>query len=567
MKTKRLSIAAQLFLFILGSAMIVALIVGSVAYSNMGNFLQKKCKDDVMEIAVIAAENVDGAVFAKAADGDEASLLTVKDSLSFFLVGDSVAYVYTLMPKNADLFQFVVDTDPDDPGEYAEDYEAQDAMFEAMQGSPSVTKDPFTDEWGTFYSGYAPILFDGKVLGIVAVDYEASSIQTSLNSLIRNILFAVGAALLFAIVAALLVAVRMRRNFIKVNDKILEVASDDGDLTKVLDINSGDELEVIGNSLNRLLEKTANTVREIKSGTDSIEAKMGNINVHVSGSAAQVAGINDTIHSMVAASEEIAASVGTVGEQVDFVSKDIQNIVEVVAGNTISLQEINASSAELNDTAQTSFAGIGKNVEAMSGMLREEKRRAEAVLRIKELSETILGISGQTNLLALNASIEAARAGEAGKGFAVVAGEIGTLAGSTSKAANEIQKMSKDVVEAIQGLGALADRMLRFLENEISGDYRRFGELSHGFADKSNEIRSAMEQLLKNMEEYSGVLQKIGMAMESVGAASEENNAEIIQLSELIAAIDGDMKSIETTTADTFSAISVVNRELSGYRV
>lgn len=567
MKTKRLSIAAQLFLFILGSAMIVALIVGSVAYSNMGNFLQKKCKDDVMEIAVIAAENVDGAVFAKAAAGDEASLLTVKDSLSFFLVGDSVAYVYTLMPKNADLFQFVVDTDPDDPGEYAEDYEAQDAMFEAMQGSPSVTKDPFTDEWGTFYSGYAPILFDGKVLGIVAVDYEASSIQTSLNSLIRNILFAVGAALLFAIVAALLVAVRMRRNFIKVNDKILEVASDDGDLTKVLDIHSGDELEVIGNSLNRLLEKTANTVREIKSGTDSIEAKMGNINTHVSGSAAQVAGINDTIHSMVAASEEIAASVGTVGEQVDFVSKDIQNIVEVVAGNTISLQEINASSAELNDTAQTSFAGIGKNVEAMSGMLREEKKRAEAVLRIKELSETILGISGQTNLLALNASIEAARAGEAGKGFAVVAGEIGTLAGSTSKAANEIQKMSKDVVEAIQGLGALADRMLRFLENEISGDYRRFGELSHGFADKANEIRSAMEQLLKNMEEYSGVLQKIGTAMESVGAASEENNAEIIQLSELIAAIDGDMKSIETTTADTFSAISVVNRELSGYRV
>ena len=56
MKTKKLSIAAQLFLFILCSAIIVALIVGSVAYSNMGNFLQKKCKDDVMEIAVIAAD-------------------------------------------------------------------------------------------------------------------------------------------------------------------------------------------------------------------------------------------------------------------------------------------------------------------------------------------------------------------------------------------------------------------------------------------------------------------------------------------------------------------------------
>lgn len=567
MKTKKLSIAAQLFLFILGSAIIVALIVGSVAYSNMGDFLQKKCKDDVMEIAVIAAENVDGGIFAKAMEGDEAALLAVKDSLSFFLVGDSVTYVYTLMPKNADLFQFVVDTDPDDPGEYAEDYEAQDAMFETMQGASSVTKDPFTDEWGTFYSGYAPIMLDGKVLGIVAVDYEASSIQTSLNSLIRNILFAVGAALVFAVAAALLVAVRMRRNFVKVNDKIVEVASDDGDLTKVLNIASGDELEVIGNSLNRLLEKTANTVRQIKGGTDSIESKMDNINTHVSGSAAQVTGINDTIHSMVAATEQIAASVGTVSEQVEYVYMDIQNIVEVVADNTIGLQEINASSAELNDTAQTSYAGIGKNVEKMSAMLKEEKKKAEAVLRIKELSETILGISGQTNLLALNASIEAARAGEAGKGFAVVAGEIGTLAGNTNDAANEIQKMSKEVVEAIQGLGALADKMLQFLENEISGDYQKFGGLSHGFAEKSEEIRASMEQLLKNMEEYAGVLEKIRMAMESVGGASEENSAEILQLSERVGMIDEEMKSIETTAADTFSAISVMNRELSGYRV
>ena len=53
------------------------------------------------------------------------------------------------------------------------------------------------------------------------------------------------------------------------------MSSDDGDLTKVLDIASGDELEVIGSSLNRLLEKTGNTVREIKGGTDSIETKMG----------------------------------------------------------------------------------------------------------------------------------------------------------------------------------------------------------------------------------------------------------------------------------------------------
>ena len=567
MKTKKLSIAAQLFLFIWGAAMVVAAIVGSIAYLNMGSFLQKKCKDDVMEIAVIAAENVDGKTFANAMKGNETALLEVKDSLSFFLAGNSVTYVYTLMPKDAEWFQFVVDTDPGDPGEYAEVYEAQDAMFEAMKGGPSVTEDPFTDEWGTFYSGYAPITQDGKVLGIVAVDYEASSIQTSLNSLIRNILLAVGAAILFAALAALLVAVRMRRNFIKVNDKILEVASDDGDLTKVLNITSGDELEVIGNSLNRLLEKTGNTIREIKGGTGSIETKMENINTHVTDSAARVSGINETIHSMAASSEQIAASVGTVGDQVDIVYRDIQNIVEIAADNTISLQEINNASVKLRDTAQASFDGVGRNVEKMSLSLQEEKKKAEAVLRIKELSETILGISGQTNLLALNASIEAARAGEAGKGFAVVAGEIGALAGNTNDAANEIQKMSKEVVEAIQGLNALADQMLRFLQDEISADYQKYGDISRGFTEKSDGIRKSMERFLKNMEEHAGVLEEIRGAMESVGEASEESSAEIIHLSGLLADIDGEMKNIETAVTETFLAISDMNHELSGYRV
>ena len=99
MKTKKLSIAAQLFLFIWGAAMVVAAIVGSIAYLNMGSFLQKKCKDDVMEIAVIAAENVDGKTFANAMKGNETALLEVKDSLSFFLAGNSVTYVYTLMPR------------------------------------------------------------------------------------------------------------------------------------------------------------------------------------------------------------------------------------------------------------------------------------------------------------------------------------------------------------------------------------------------------------------------------------------------------------------------------------
>lgn len=567
MKTRKISIATQLFLFILGAAVVVALIVGIVSYTTMGSFLRTTSKNSVTEIAEIAAENVDGETFARAVTGDEEALLEVKDSLSFFLVGDSVTYVYALMPKDADNFQFVVDTDPDDPGEYAEDYEAQDAMFEAMRGVPSVTEEPFTDEWGTFYSGYAPIFYNGEVLGIVAVDYEASSIQSSLNSLVRNILIAVAAGIGLAVLMAALMSVKMKRNFSKVNDKILEVASSDGDLTKVLDISSGDELEVIGNNLNKLLQKTGNTVRDIKSGSGQIQEKMEDINSHVSESAVRIGDISNTVDTMVASSEEIAASIGVVGEQVDYVYEDIQRLLDIVTQNTDHLRDMSVSSKELNDTAQSSSETIFKNAETMSKNLQDEKEKANAVLKIKELSDAILQISSQTNLLALNASIEAARAGEAGKGFAVVATEIGTLAGSTSEAANGIQQMSNDVVEAIQGLNSLADQMLALLRQEVSEDYQKFGNISQSFTDKAEDIRKSMEELQQKTEDYAKSLENIKDAMQTVNEATEESNAEIVNVSELLSSMDENMKNIGTSTEETFAEISRMNQGLNSYRV
>ena len=567
MKTRKISIASQQFIFILGAALAVALVVGVVSYSTMGSFLRHKNMDDVMEIAVIAAANVDGETFAGAIAGDPDALDGVHGTLSFFMEGESIAYIYTMMPKNADYFQYVVDTDPDNPEPYGAEYEAEDAMFEAMEGRPSVTLEPVTDEWGTFYSAYAPISYNGQVLGIVGVDYEASSVQSSLNSLVRNIIISLAVGVLLAVLVALAASVRMKRNFIKVNDKILEVASDNGDLTKVLEITSGDELEVIGNNLNQLLQKTENTIKNIKYETDNINSKMDDINTHVSGSVSRITSISDMVQSMVASSEEIAASISSAGEQVDFVYDDIRNIVDIVTQNTDHLRQINISSIELNDTARNSSDRIVERAETMSMNLQKEKEKADAVLQIKELSDAILHISGQTNLLALNASIEAARAGESGRGFSVVAAEIGTLANSTNDAANKIQQMSNDVVEAIQGLNSLADQMLLLLRNEVSSDYEKFGSISRDFKDKSEDISQSMEQLQHKTEQYAASLEKIKDAMLSVSAASEENSGEIISASELLVSVDADMKNIGTSTDKTFSAISAMKNELNSYRV
>ena len=567
MKTRRIGIADRLFIFIVGTAIMVALVVGVVSYATMGRFLRQKNMDDVVELAVVAAENIDEETFSRAVLGEPDAIEEVRDALGFFLEGGSVAFIYTMMPKNEDYFQYVADASPDEPEPYGTEYEADDAMFEAMKGVPSVTSEPMTDEWGTFYSGYAPISYNGQVLGFVGVDYEVSSVQTSLNSLVRNLIIAVVIGIVLAVLVAVAAAVRMKRNFVKVNDKILEVASDDGDLTKVLDIASGDELEVIGNNLNKLLQKTGNTVRGIKKETDNIGSKMEDINSHVSGSVSRITNISDTVQSMVASSEEIAASIGTAGEQVDYVYNDIKSIVDIVTRNTDDLRAINVDSIELNDTADSSSDRIAKQAEEMSLNLQKEKEKANAVMQIKELSDAILNISEQTNLLALNASIEAARAGEAGRGFAVVATEIGALANNTNDAANKIQQMSNDVVDAIQGLDNLADQMLLLLRNEVSTDYEKFGIVSKTFRDKSDDIRQSMEQLQHKTEGYAKSLEKIKDAMLSVTAASQENSGEITNASELLLSVDADMKNIGISTEETFSAISAMENNLSSYRV
>lgn len=567
MKTRKISIAAKLFMFILGASIVVALIVGAAAYFTMGNFLRQKYRNDVIDLATIAAASLDEETFSKAVNADSEALEEIYTELSYFKENESVTYIYAMMPKDEENFQYVVDTDSDEPEPFGTEYEAEDDMFEVMEGKVTATRVPMKDEWGTFYSAYAPVSYGGQVLGFVGVDYEADSVQSSLNSLVLNVLLAMLASLILAVLLALTAAVKMRRNFIKVNDKIQEVASDDGDLTKILDIKSGDELEVIGKSLNKLLQKTGNTVRGVKSGTDDIGSKMEHINNHVSGSVSRISNINDTVQSMVASSQEISASIGMAGEQVDFVYDDIQNIVDIVARNTDSLREIHDSSIELDNTAKNSSGKIAEKAKEMSLDFKLEKEKADAVLKIKELSDTILNISGQTNLLALNASIEAARAGEAGKGFAVVASEIGSLAGSTNDAANQIQQMSNDVVEAIQGLENLADNMLQLLQDEITVDYDKFGNVSHDFKDKSEDIRQSMEQLQKKTERYAKSLEKIKDAVLSISASSQENSGEIVNASELLASIDADMKNIGVSTEETFSAISAMKEDLDTYQV
>ena len=175
---------------------------------------------------------------------------------------------------------------------------------------------------------------------------------------------------------------------------------------------------------------------------------------------------------------------------------------------------------------------------------------AKSAETVKNIVETILGISSQTNLLALNASIEAARAGEAGKGFAVVADEIRNLSENTKESAEQI---SSTIDVLIENVNRASDNMLLSVESS-----NRQGEMIQETGAKFSEISDSFDSLSKSVSDISlrvddcvKATNKVMQAITDLSATSEEVAASSESSLELSRECASDM----TTTNDILNTI------------
>ena len=568
MRTRKLSISAQMFVYIVIAVLFVSSLTGGISYLTLQNHLKENSRQETLNVAIMAANNLDGDVFEciMEAGDDSEEYQAVYDRLSKFKQSEEVAYIYSMTYEDEKNFAFVVDTDSEEPADLGELYETENEMELAWQGTAAVTEEPTVDEWGTVYSAYAPIYnSDGEIVGIVGVDCKVSSIASSLHALLKNIVIAVIAGLILTLFFATVKARQLGHNLKSVNDAIVEVASDNGDLTQTLHIDSGDELEILGQNLNKLLEKTRNTIRELSEGNNQVENVMVSINNNMGQSEENVKNVNQVVCTMVASIEEITASILTAQQETNEVYEQTRHMVEITEKNAGMVEDMKHASGELSGMANVSGKEVSENVSIMGRRLEEEQEKASNVAKIKELSDAILNISEQTNLLALNASIEAARAGEAGKGFAVVAGEISKLASDTSEAANQIQQVSEDVMKAIEGLQSTAQNMLAFIHGNVLKDYQKFSGASDEFSKNTATMTENMEELSRIMEGYFESIETIHSSMNSISKASEENSNEITRISQVMNELNRAMEEEVTEINQTLHTVSDMNENLSRY--
>lgn len=570
MKTRKSSISGKMFFFIIVSSIIMAVIAGVVSYWMLSSSAVRNYRENAMGYAAIAAEVIDGDELAMAdEDGsmDSEAYQKVLEQLSVFLESDAVEYIYTMNYADADNFRYIVDADPEDPAENGELYEVEEEMLIALKGETVSTSEPSLDEWGLVYTGYAPIYNSaGAIVGIVGVDMNATQLRTDLRYLIMNVIFACACVLVLVLVVSIIVTSRVKKGFLRLNEAMLKVASDDGDLTSMVKIQTGDELEVIAGSFNRLLGKTRATIQNVAEQNADVTVAMEVITNNMADSKEKTDLVSESVANLVAAMEEISSAISEIAEKTSDVYKetlDIHNLAQESARDAVAVDE---KSLELKKTAREASEVLADNTRVMDETLAKEQEKTKAVERIRDLTDTIMDISSQTNLLALNANIEAARAGEAGRGFAVVAEEIGKLANESNNAAEEIKTVSAEILDAVSGLLSISEQMLSFIKEQVLVDYANFAQTSEEFSEHMVKLGEAMQNMQTMAATGNALMEKIKDSTLNISAAAQENNAEIQNIAEAVQILDEEMSEANDSAQDTDVAVKGMKDILEQYK-
>ena len=199
--------------------------------------------------------------------------------------------------------------------------------------------------------------------------------------------------------------------------------------------------------------------------------------------------------------------------------------------------------------------------------MKERIEQSKAVEQIDILTREIIKITNQTSLLALNANIEAARAGEAGRGFAVVASEIGTLADNSARAAGDIQKVSKEVIGAVDELARESEQMIHFMNETAMIGYESLLENSRNYRNDVSHLSETMNDFADESMSLNQNIESIKEALDAVSIAVEESAKGVVSVTEMASDMSMNMKSIKDEAESNKEIVGQLEAEVLKFKL
>ncbi len=569
-KARRISLGTKIAAAVIFTALLIGLIVGSFSIMKTKQDMMELSINHTRDVAQMAASFVDPVLFEQLGEGDEESeaYLSIRDDLRSFLVENSdIAFIYT-MAKWDDKLVFVVDADPEDPADLGEPYESYEVIEEAFSGKAVVDEEVTTDEWGSVYSGYAPI-FDkeGSVVGIVGVDCSVGTINARVSSMLRTVVIIELVCFVLALGIAFLLGRVMIKNVLLISERMGQMALSGGDLTQSIELKSNDEIGDTADNFNQFLQKLHDIMSTIKTTEEQLLTFSRETDEKIISAGNDLMTISGTLEDMTDGMEKTSESARMVKNAAVDAGDLSRTLLETSRESADSAAESGKRAVKAREKCVEDLRKVEKIVEEISVRMEEQITNSQRIHEIEKLTGEIVGISDQTQLLALNASIEAARAGESGRGFAVVAEEIGNLADATTKTAKEISQINQITVSTVSELVETSQKMMNYIREEIYNDYREMEKTGNAYYEDADEYARQMKELHGLAEKLSEDIEQVERSLSDITAMTESESGEIADISRGADDISVKMKSVRADTEVNETIIRKLDELIDQFKI
>ncbi len=348
----------------------------------------------------------------------------------------------------------------------------QSTLGQLSGGSGDAAKRITTDETGAMeytVDGKKMLVAFSPVRGTqwsLVIQIPKSDYSHFINGAMLISILATLAGLTVSVLLILRFARSISRPVKRVTDRM--VALSNGDLhTEVIPVSTGDELEVMTQTLDDTLESINEYISDIQQVLTRVaegDLRTGP-QVDYKGDFELIRGslhtitqsMNETLLGFRAAADRLTAMAEQLSgqaAQLHQASMEQNQSAEELVHEVTHVKDRLADVADSSDQTRFQTGEIARRIQsaneqmaALSSAMDDISANAQQIIKI---AKDIGDIAFQTNILSLNASVEAARAGAAGKGFAIVANEVKQLAAKSAKAAQSATEMVNNTKAIIQ---------------------------------------------------------------------------------------------------------------------